>query len=117
MLIGNLLRFREHTFRTSLLEEMRELIGSYIEANVILQKSCDCDSILNLRLKNKTAERFIQVSLQKNGLKIVSLPEGYFYISPFFNLNQTYTLKGSVVSVKPIKIIVNKTQNYIEVKQ
>jgi len=117
MLVGNLLRFREHTFRTSLLKEMRELIGSYIEANVMLQKTCDCESIFNLRLRNKTAERFIQVSLEKNGLKVASLPEGYFYLSPLFNLNQTYQLKGNAISVKPIKIIVNKTENYIEVKQ
>ena len=114
---GNLLRFREHTFRTSLLKEMRELVGSYVEASVMLQKNCDCDSIFNLRLRNKTAERFIQVSLEEDGLKVITLPEGFSYFSPFFNLNQSYNLKGSAISVKPIKIIVNKTENYIEVKQ
>ena len=115
---GNIFKFRADIFREDVADSTRKLIDSYFSSLVINSfDSCkECDFVnISVRIENKTAEYFHELSLSSDGLEVTSQPEGKSHLSSIHNLNSTLDFSGNSSSAKTIILTLRKNQNKLEV--
>lgn len=105
--------YYEHSSKELERVEM-EAAGSYFSAWVLRLNSCSYCNLANLSL-SVPSKRVMHLTLSQQGMEVLSLATHRELSSSLHNLNWSYELRGSAMNAKPIRLIYNRVENYIEV--
>lgn len=119
ILLGNFFRYQSENIRSQLLEYSTEMIGSHISSLVVssIEGCPDCGVVEHsFRLARTYAGHFIEMDIDRSGLKVKTAPEAAEYDSSFNLLNNSVDIpQSSTSSVKTINLTYNKNQNKLEI--
>jgi len=87
-------------------------IKSYVSSNILKLASSEAASSINLKIPKRIANEVYRIELSENGINVTSLVTGIYKHSNLYNLNESMTLRGSVMSLSG-KVIIYKTGNEI----
>ena len=119
--IGSYFRGRLDIFGDTVAESSRKLTASYFSAiSINAISSCkECDNInTTIKLQNRTANFFIEVTGTPNGFNAMTQPGNESFSSAIHNLVLSISgVNGTGASDEPIVLSFNKNQNKLRVVQ
>lgn len=116
--IGNFYRLQSDIFRQDVADLTRRMISSYASSFIVIsQSSCkECDfASAEFKIENLTANYFVELYLDQEGLRVVTVPGNKLFLSAIHNINSTLNPSGFASSVEPIKLTIKKIENTLEV--